>query len=141
MLCQSRRFRSSIILLKDSERPFNRFPKAVVGAGPSNPVNHTPPLPNRAHLSKPPTPRRRISVQSMATAQQFFPPIGMQESLWNSTTHGNFIDAKIFAFSRRSSNRPTRVHSPRALFVNTHVLATACTFFRSSKFPLLSKVP
>ena len=44
---------------------------------------------------------------------------------------GNFIDAKIFAFSRRACE-PGRVDTPKALFVNTHTLATACSYFDSS---------
>jgi hypothetical protein len=42
-------------------------------------------------------------------------------------------DAKIFAFSRRS-REPGRVDTPKVLFVNTHVLAAACSYFHSSKF-------
>jgi hypothetical protein len=44
--------------------------------------------------------------------------------------NGNFIDTKIFAFSRRS-REPGRVTAPKALFVNAHVLATACSYFES----------
>ena len=55
----------------------------------------------------------------------------MQESMWDSILNGNFIDAKIFAFSRRS-HTPGRVDTPKPLFVNTHVLATACSYFESS---------
>ena len=61
----------------------------------------------------------------------FSPPIAMQRSVWDSVTNGNFIDAKIIAFSRRS-REPGRVDTPKALFVNTHVLATACSYFESS---------
>ena len=56
----------------------------------------------------------------------------MQQSVWDSITNGNFIDAKIYAYSRRSLQEPGRVHTPKALFVNTHVLAAACDYFRSS---------
>ena len=55
----------------------------------------------------------------------------MQQSVWDSVVNGNFVDAKIFAFSRRS-HEPGQVNTPKALFVNTHVLATACSYFRSS---------
>jgi hypothetical protein len=63
----------------------------------------------------------------------------MQRSVWDSIVNGNFIDAKIFAFSRRS-REPGRVDTPKALFINTHVLATACSYFRSGTplFPLFS---
>ena len=67
-------------------------------------------------------------------AAMFFPPLAMQQSVWNSIVNGNFIDAKIFAFSRRSRTLG-RVDTPKALFVNTHVLATACSYFESSTFP------
>ena len=60
----------------------------------------------------------------------FSPPIAMQRSVWDSIMNGNFVDAKIFAFSRRS-REPGRVDTPKTLFVNTHVLATACSYFRS----------
>ena len=61
----------------------------------------------------------------------FSPPIAMQKSIWDSVVNGNFIDAKIFAFSRRS-REPGRVDTPKALFVNTHTLATECSYFQSS---------
>ena len=61
----------------------------------------------------------------------FSPPIAMQQSVWDSIVNGNFVDAKIFAFSRRS-HEPGQVNTPKPLFVNTHVLATACSYFRSS---------
>ena len=64
----------------------------------------------------------------------FLPPLAMQESVWDSTVNGNFIDAKIFAFSRHS-RKPGRVDTPKALFVNTHILATACSYFKSSTPP------
>ena len=69
----------------------------------------------------------------------FSPPLAMQQSVWDSIVNGNFINAKIFAFSRRS-REPGRVDTPKALFINTHVLATACSYFRSStpSFPLFS---
>ena len=60
----------------------------------------------------------------------FSPPLALQQSVWDSIVHGNFIDAKIFAFSRRT-REPGRVDTPKALFVNTHVLATACGYFQS----------
>ena len=56
----------------------------------------------------------------------------MQQSVWDSAVSGEFIDAKIFAFSRRSGELPGRVDTPKPLFVNTHVLATACSYFESS---------
>jgi len=61
----------------------------------------------------------------------FYPPLAMQQSVWDSIVNGNFIDAKIFAFSRRS-REPGRVDAPKPLFVNTHVLGAACGYFRSS---------
>lgn len=64
----------------------------------------------------------------------------MQQSIWDSITDGGFIDAKIFAFTQRSYGQPgqrVRVHAPEALFVNTRVLAAACSFFRSSASLLL----
>ena len=61
---------------------------------------------------------------------QFSPPLAMQRSVWDSIVGGNFIDAKIFAFSRRS-HETGRVDTPKALFVNTHVLASVCSYFRS----------
>ena len=61
----------------------------------------------------------------------FFPPLAAQQAVWDSITNGNFIDAKIFAFSRRS-REPGRVDSPKAIFVNVHILATACSYFQSS---------
>jgi len=65
----------------------------------------------------------------------------MQQSVWDSITSGNFIDAKIFAFSRRS-REPGRVDTPKALFVNTHILAAACSYFQSSTSPLyFSQLP
>ena len=73
-------------------------------------------------------------VSPMTRAQQpttFSPPIAMQQSVWDSIVNGNFVDAKIFAYSRRSHN-PGRVNTPKALFVNTHALAAACSYFRSS---------
>ena len=60
----------------------------------------------------------------------FSPPLALQQSVWDSIVHGNFIDAKIFAFSRRS-REPGRVDTPKALFINTHVLVTACSYFQS----------
>ena len=62
----------------------------------------------------------------------FFPPLAMQESVWNSISNGDFIDTKIFAFSRRS-RVPGRVDAPKALFVNTRALATACGYFDSGE--------
>ena len=62
----------------------------------------------------------------------FSPPLAMQESVWNSIPNGDFIDAKIFAFSRRS-HVPGRVDTPKALFVNTRALATACSYFNSGE--------
>jgi len=59
----------------------------------------------------------------------------MQQSVWDSIVNGSFIDAKIFVFSRRS-HESGRVNTPKALFVNTHVLATACGYFRSCMHPL-----
>jgi hypothetical protein len=73
-------------------------------------------------------------VHSAPPIQQpttFSPPLAMQQSVWDSIVNGNFIDAKIFAFSRRS-HEPGRVDTPKALFINTHVLATACSYFRTS---------
>ena len=72
-------------------------------------------------------------VQTTTVAQHatFSPPLAMQKSVWDSIVNGNFIDAKIFAFSRRS-REPGRVNTPKALFVNTHVLAAACGYFQSS---------
>jgi hypothetical protein len=58
----------------------------------------------------------------------------MQQAIWDSILNGNFINAKIFAYSRRS-HKPGRVDTPKALFVNTHVLANACSYFRSSRWP------
>ena len=76
---------------------------------------------------------RRLIQQPVA----FFPPLAMQQSVWDSVLGGNFIDAKIFAFSRRS-REPGRVNIPKAIFVNTHVLAAACSYFQSStSFPFL----
>ena len=66
----------------------------------------------------------------------FRPPRAMQQALWDAIASGNFIDAKIFAFSRRS-RKPGRVDTPKALFVNTHVLASACSYFESSGCPPL----
>jgi hypothetical protein len=92
---------------------------------------------------------RGMSTQPMATVRPaapvqepgtFFPPLSMQESMWNSITDGNFIDAKLFAYSRRS-HEPGRVGTPEVLFVNTHVLATACSYFRFSTSSLLSEDP
>lgn len=85
--------------------------------------------------------RRRVeATQPVDPAQQsshFFPPLAMQKSVWDSTLNGDFIDAKIFAFSRRS-RESGRVDTPKALFVNTHVLAAACSYFESStSHPLL----
>jgi hypothetical protein len=71
--------------------------------------------------------------QPAASAQQpttFSPPLAIQQSVWDSIVGGNFIDAKIFAFSRRA-REPGRVDTPKALFVNTHVLAAACSYFQS----------
>jgi len=65
----------------------------------------------------------------------FFPPLAAQQSVWDSIVNGNFIDAKIFAFSRRS-REPGRADTPKAIFVNIHILATACSYFQSSTFPL-----
>lgn len=64
----------------------------------------------------------------------FFPPLAMQESVWDSIVSGDFINAKIFAFSRRS-RKPGRVDTPKAIFVNTRVLETACSYFQSSMSP------
>ncbi|KAF9790812.1 hypothetical protein BJ322DRAFT_411728 [Thelephora terrestris] len=61
----------------------------------------------------------------------FSPPIAMQQSIWDSITEGNFIDAKVFAYSGRARGSG-RVHTPKPLFVNTHVLASACAYFRST---------
>jgi hypothetical protein len=75
--------------------------------------------------------------------ERFSPPLAMQQAIWDSISNGNFIDAKIFAYSRRSSE-PGRVDTPKALFVNTHVLATACSYFRSSTrspLPFSSREP
>ena len=71
-------------------------------------------------------------VQPVTPAQPttFSPPIAMQKSVWNSIVDGNFVDAKIFAFSRRA-REPGRVDTPKALFINTHVLANTCGYFRS----------
>lgn len=55
----------------------------------------------------------------------------MRESIWDSIVNGDFIDAKIFTFSRRSRT-PGRVDTPKAIFVNTRVLETACSYFQSS---------
>ena len=63
----------------------------------------------------------------------FFPPLAMQQSVWDSVLGGNFIDAKLFAFSRRS-REPGRVDTPKAIFVNTHVLSAACSYFQSSTY-------
>ena len=74
--------------------------------------------------------------------ETFFPPLTMQQSIWNSITDGDFVDAKIFAFTQRSYGRPgqrVRVHAPEALFVNTRVLVNACSFFQSSMSSLLSE--
>ena len=68
----------------------------------------------------------------------FSPPLAMQQSIWDSITDGNFIDAKVFAYSRRARGSG-RVHTPKALFVNAHVLASACGYFRSSTPSSLSK--
>ena len=69
---------------------------------------------------------------------KFFPPLTMQQSVWDSIANGNFINAKIFAFSRRS-RVSGRVDTPKVLYVNTHVLGTACTYFQSSASPLLPR--
>ncbi|KAF9647868.1 hypothetical protein BDM02DRAFT_3116338 [Thelephora ganbajun] len=63
--------------------------------------------------------------------RKFWPPLAMQQSVWDSIVCGNFIDAKIFAFSRRS-REPGRVDTPETLFVNTRVLAAACNYFQST---------
>ncbi|KAF9790820.1 hypothetical protein BJ322DRAFT_412454 [Thelephora terrestris] len=63
--------------------------------------------------------------------RKFSPPLAMQQSMWDSIVNGNLIDAKIFAFSRRS-REPGRVDTPKVLFVNTHVLAAACSYFHST---------
>jgi hypothetical protein len=94
---------------------------------------------------RPTTPIQRPTTpvqQPMTPVQQptvFSPPLAMQRSMWDSIVNGNFIDAKIFAFSRRS-REPGRVDTPKALSINTHVLATACSYFRSGTplFPLFS---
>ena len=61
----------------------------------------------------------------------------MQQAVWDSIANGRFVDAKIFAYSR-CDRESGRVHTPRPLFVNTHVLANACSFFRSSMVFLFS---
>jgi len=71
-----------------------------------------------------------IPVTHVQPPTTFSPPLAMQQSVWDSVVGGNFVDAKIFAFSRHS-REPGRVDTPKALFVNTHVLATACSYFRS----------
>ena len=73
-----------------------------------------------------------LQVATNLRPELFSPPLAMQQSVWDSITNGNFIDAKIYAYSRRSPQEPGRVHTPKALFVNTHVLAAACDYFRSS---------
>lgn len=65
----------------------------------------------------------------------FSPPLAMQQSVWDSTGNGNFINAKVFAFSRISL-RSWRVDTPKALFVNAHVLAAAYSYFQTSAPPL-----
>ena len=63
----------------------------------------------------------------------------MQQSVWDSIVNGNFIDAKIFAFSRRC-REPGQVDTPKAIFVNTYVLAAACSYFQSSTIFLFIEV-
>jgi hypothetical protein len=86
------------------------------GLGRNNPPVSTPWLFEPVVPAQPPT--------------TFSPPLAMQRSVWDSIMDGNFVNAKIFAFSRRS-HEPGQVDTPKALFVNTHVLATACSYFRS----------
>ena len=86
-----------------------------------------------AGILDPPKPAAAGLKQQPTT---FSPPLAMQQSIWDSVVNGNFIDAKIFAFSQRS-HEPGRVDTPKVLFVNTHVLATACSYFRSG-MPSLS---
>ena len=93
-------------------------------------TNPLPPHPCHTHLLTSTMPKPGCPAIRPKT---FFPPLAMQQSLWNSIVNGNFIDAKIFAFSRRSRTLG-RVDTPKALFVNTHVLATACSYFESSTF-------
>ena len=81
-----------------------------------------------------------VQTTTVAQCATFSPPLAMQKSVWDSIVNGNFIDAKIFAFSRRS-HEPGRVNTPKALFVNTHVLAAACGYFQSSALFLLFRDP
>jgi hypothetical protein len=89
-----------------------------------------------AGILDPPKPAAAALTQQPTT---FSPPLAMQQSIWDSVVNGNFIDAKIFAFSRRS-HEPGQVDTPKVLFVNTHVLATACSYFRSGMPSLSSGV-
>lgn len=109
------------------------FPKPVTTSSPY-PV---PPQSSHTHLLASTMGRRRYRYDTYAPdvtyVQQpptFSPPIAMRQSVWDSIVNGNFVDAKIFAFSRRS-REPGRVDTPKTLFVNTHVLAAACSYFRS----------
>lgn len=80
-------------------------------------------------IEQPEQPVTRVQFQT-----KFCPPCAMQQAVWDSIVDGNFIDAKIFAFSRRS-RKPGQVNTPKPLFINTHVLAAACGYFRSSMLP------
>ena len=78
-----------------------------------------------------------IAPATVQPPTTFFPPLAMQQSVWDSIVGGNFVDAKIFAFSRHS-REPGQVDTPKALFVNAHVLATTCSYFRSRASFLIS---
>jgi hypothetical protein len=117
------------------------LPKPI---GPNWP-NPVPPHSSHTHLLSSMLKKRKRLKRSQAAAisapqpPAFSPPLAMQQSVWDSVVNGNFIDAKVFAFSRRA-REPGRVDTPKALFVNTHVLATACGYFRSGTPLLSSKV-
>jgi len=50
------------------------------------------------------------------------PPHFLLDALTDSITSGNFVDTKLYVFSRREASR--RVGSPRALYRNSRVLST-----------------
>ena len=77
-------------------------------------------------------PQTAPQVATNVQLESFSPSLAMQQSVWDSIANGSFINAKIYVYSRRSRQEPGRVHTPKVLFVNTHVLAAACDYFRSS---------
>ena len=98
-------------------------------------LNPVPPHSSHTHLL---TSTMKNSERPALESAPFSPPLAMQQSVWDSTVKGNFIDAKIFAFSRRTLFDPLQVDTPKALFVNTHVLEAAYGYFKTSasSFPL-----